>query len=263
MSFLFIRSLSFNATTAIYILYIILNNRQQQKMSASKRFRFAEWTRSLATPNVSSIEITDDLTINFDDCQNSSTCEIWIQNYGQQNVTIAGVSYENNLLQLAREPECKTIESFDLVNYSFQAIHFTDRRMASAAIRLFFADEKMITRTILIDYNNNARRSLNILDRKKCFYDIPQVFIEATDPTYMPSKIIDLVDALVPTFDELVYENYQAHFHGLLYLEERCVNGEYAHLVKKGVAFRKEGNYFELDYPHSRRLMIGIGKQFV
>lgn len=231
-------------------------------MNAPKRFCFAEWRRSISAPQFSLIEIDDELKIGFDEYQSSTLCEILVKNHGQQCVTIAAITYEDNLLQLAQEPECKTIQPFGVISYSFKAIHFTRTRMASAVVRFLFADEKVVTRTIIIDYNNNALIAGSIiLNRKKNFYDIPAVFIEATDSRLAQSKISDSVDALVPTFDEMMYENYQAHFHGLLYLEELYINREYAQLVRRNVAFRRNGNHFELDYEHStHRLNIAIGK---
>lgn len=264
---LFIRFRTFNVIAAIFQIYIHIQqefNKIAKIMSASKRFRFSEWRNSLAPPDNSLIEINDDLSIEFDESQNSSTCEILIKNYGYRKITIAGVQYERLLLQLTHEPESGAIEPFGFVNYSFKAIHFTDRRISSAVVRFLFADhdQKVITRTISVSYNNNARNTgMNILNRTKFFYDIPQVFIEATDPTLQPSKINDLVDALVPAFNEMIYENYQAHFHGLLYLEEIAIKREYEHLVRKNVAFRENGNYFEVDFKHSQRLLLGIGKK--
>lgn len=230
-------------------------------MSAAKKFCFNEWKNSIASTSAPTIEANDDLAIDFDASNISSNCEIFITNSGHRNITTPLVSYDDCVLQMVSQPDEELIPPLGSAHFIFTAIHFAECRSTEKQVRFMFGDGRLLTRTIRINYGNEARRNgLDITKRKNCFYDIPEVFIKATRTSCVPSQIFDAVDCLVPAYDEMNYENYGARFHGLLYLEELWQKNEYLRLQRKSVFFRKTGAFFEFDFPAMQRLPIAIGK---
>lgn len=216
-----------------------------------------QWRDNLAGASRPQISANDDLRIDFDESHNSTTCDIFLCNQSNQEISVPNVSYDDCLLIKTSEPVDEMISPFDTLHYSFTAIHYAEKRVASTRVMFLLHDGSIFIRTIRINYGNDARHtSLGIVRRRRNLYDIPEAFVTATS-SWSP---MNDVDCLVPSYEEMDYDKYQAHFHGLLYLEELNLKNQYKRLERADIFLRDNGNFHEFVYPRVQRPAMIIGK---
>lgn len=229
-------------------------------MAEAKRFCYDKWEQSIASTCRPTIDANDNLEIDFNESNISSECEIFITNSGYRSASGPLISYDDCILQLIQKPDDDGIPPFGTAHFIFTAIYFAERCSSKEQIRFMFGDGRILVRTIQINYRNDKNNVVSKVNQKKCFYDIPDVFIDATKPTSLQSEIFDAVDCLVPAYDEMNFENYGARFHGLLYLEELRLRNEYSRLQHKKIYFRRADDFYELDLTFGLRFPLAIGK---
>lgn len=233
-------------------------------MTAPRNFSFEQWIRNEKT--APHIDITDDLSINFDEFDESSTCDILLINKTMRRVRTLEVQYNEYALVLKSKPENDFLEPSGIAKYTFTALFYKEKTVNEQTINFHFENYKYksILRTIRIDYTkkcSDASAIESTANRKRSVYEVPGEFLEATKQTRMPSAIIDSVESLVPAHNELTYANYGKHFHGLLYLDEIFWINVYKRLQKTDIVFRENGGWFEFDYSIVTKMELSIGKK--
>lgn len=230
-------------------------------MSAPVDFSFDEWKDGIARTSGNRIDISDDLHIDFDEDNRSSTCIIKISNLGNTIIRTPKLCCNPFVFEIRTEPAEKLIPPFGSVFYSITANHEATTPSTTKNVKFVFSNGYTESRPIQINYSGNQDgHAKNSGRRKRRIFEVPKVFVEAKRPTLNPKDTIDAVDGLMPSYEGLMYLNYDKHFQGLLYLEELNLINLYKRFKIIDIYFRENGSFYEFDYENIPKPTMAIGK---
>lgn len=155
------------------------------------------------------IEVSNDLSIEFDQFEQVKSCEMIIRNnHPSNNQQVKSIDIENPMIVLCGDYKAP-IKPMQELKLGFQVNDLHGKCDQYIKVRLVFGTKLTITRSIKIDYQPRLWKNM---------YDVPDVLQKLFDAKYKMSrsKLMDNFDKLIPSIDE----NYTEHFHNLLFLEE-------------------------------------------
>lgn len=232
-------------------------------MSAPAEFSYDAWKSTIVSASANLVDVNDNLRIDFNEAKQSTTCDIKISNLDHSIISTPILRFNPFVFEIKSEPELELIPPFGSVFYSVVALHDATTRSTIKPIKFVFDNGYTITRTVRINFSNDAEQiNTSRIQRKRRIFEVPDVFVEAKRPTLKPLETFNAIDCLVPSYEELMYLNYDAHFHGLLYLEELNLVNLYKRFQKTGIYFRENGMLYDFDYVDLHKPAMGIGKYY-
>lgn len=214
----------------------------------------------------SSILVTDNIVVRFEGAKRIAPFKLVISNDSDRCIRIEKVNsdletvvaHNNDVNGIQIRPE----RDFSL---NFSAVRHYDEINTTARIRIFFKDAVTVTRKIQIIYDKCAfiRKHAHEIQRQK--YPIPREFFDIMDSinSYQDRMTaLDALDALIPSTNQLHIDNYSDYFHGLLYLEQLCIERNFRIYQRDSVMFQQTRNRYaiEMEGLFEIRPSLSIGK---
>lgn len=199
---------------------------------------FENWCKKLDRSPANSIDINDNLLIEFDHFYSSKLCTIQIRNNTWKQLRLKSIEMDESKITMC-EPidrdKPMIIRPRSDLKLHFEAKFFQNK--FSSKTQICFCFEKLsIRRTIKIHY---IVRGPAI---PKLSYDVPHELSDLITSRYRSrSQYMDALDNWVPT----VQSEYATHFHHLLYLEECGLRQEIKRNYLQKEAFFGDQDYFK------------------
>lgn len=230
------------------------------RYNADAVFDFDDWTKTVTQVQKPSIlEIKDDLYVKFDATRKSKPLEFPIKNNSRKPIDIKAIVYNEKYLTLEKGPDYSTIKPDETLIHTFQAKYLRGREIDFTKIHVTLSNNFLLTRTVKIIYDHSLKvKNYSDTRSKAKSHSVPEELVKATDLFCNKLEKKNAVSDLVPSYDELVYENYTRYFHGILHLEELYLKREYERLFQAEAYFRAHESYYELTIEDVKTLRPSI-----
>lgn len=213
-----------------------------------------------------SILVTDNIVVKFEGTKRIAPFKLVIFNDSDRCIEIENIDSDLETV-LARNNDVNGVRIRPDRDFTinFSAVRHYDEMNTTARIRIFFKDAITVTRFIQIIYNECAfiRKHAHEIQRKK--YPIPKELFDIMDSinSYQDRMVaLDALDALIPSTNQLHIDNYSEYFHGLLYLEQLCIERNFRIYHRDSIMFQQSRNRYaiEIEGLFETRPSLGIGK---
>lgn len=233
----------------------------------NRSFTRDRYRRSRTGNIIPSVLVTDNVVVRFEGTKRIAPFKLVIYNDSDRCIEIQNVDSDLETV-VARNNDVNGIQirpdrDFSL---SFSAVRHYDEMNTTARIRIFFKDAVTVTRFIQIIYNECAfiRKHAHEIQRQK--YPIPRELFDIMDAinSYQERMAaLDALDALIPTTNQLHFDNYSEYFHGLLYLEQLCIERNFRVYHRDSIMFNQTRNLYaipKIEGLFETRPSLSIGK---